>query len=92
MKAYTKRELNQNTAAVLSEVTETTDVVVSERGQPRWRVRLIQGHDTVLERLEREGRYRPPAPDPAPWPAHAEGSQYTSAEIEQIVDDMRGDH
>ncbi|MGL4744539.1 MAG: type II toxin-antitoxin system Phd/YefM family antitoxin, partial [Dermatophilaceae bacterium] len=42
MQTVTKRELNQHTAAVLDQVTETNDVVVTERGTPRWRVSAVR--------------------------------------------------
>ena len=61
MQTITKRELNQRTAAVLAQVTDTDDVVVTERGKPRWRVSMVRDRDTALARLEREGRYTPPA-------------------------------
>jgi len=91
MPRISKRELNQRTAAVLAQVTETDDVVVTERGKARWRVSLVTG-DTALARLEREGRYTPPAAEPAPWPRHPGGPAYTEAEADALIDDMRGDH
>ena len=66
MPTVTKRELNQRTAAVLDQVTDAGDVVVTERGKPRWRVSTARNDDTALTRLEREGRYRRPTPTPAP--------------------------
>lgn len=92
MQTVTKRELNQHTAAVLDQVTDAADVVVTERGKPRWRVTAVRDHDTVLARLEREGRYTPPASDPVPWPARPGGPAYTAAEAEALLDEMRGDH
>ena len=88
----TKRELNQRTAAVLAQVTDTDDVVVTERGKPRWRVSMVRDRDTALARLEREGRYTPPASEPAPWPRHPGGPTYTQAEADALIDRMRGDH
>ena len=88
----TKRELNQRTAAVLDQVTDTDDVVVTERGKPRWRVSMVRDRDTALARLEREGRYTPPASEPAPWPRHPGGTAYTEAEVGALLDEMRGDH
>lgn len=88
----TKRELNQRTAAVLDQVTDADDVVVTERGKPRWRVSTIRDPDTALARLEREGRYTPPASEPAPWPRSPGGRAYTAAEADALLDEMRGDH
>jgi antitoxin (DNA-binding transcriptional repressor) of toxin-antitoxin stability system len=92
MQTITKRELNQQTASVLAKVTETNDVVVTERGKPRWRVSAIRDSDTALVRLEREGRYTPPASKPAPWPRTPGGPKYTTDEVDALIDDMRGDH
>jgi len=92
MQMVTKRELNQRTAAVLDQVTDTDDVVVTERGKPRWRVSAVRDQDTALARLEREGRYTPPASEPAPWPRHPGGTAYTEAEVDALLDEMRGDH
>ena len=95
MRTVTKRELNQHTAAVLAQVTETEDLVVTERGQARWRVSRVTGadeHTSALARWEREGRYSPPASDPAPWPASPAGRAYTDAEVDALLDEVRGDH
>lgn len=92
MQTITKRELNQNTASVLDQVTDTDDIVVTERGKPRWRVSAVRDVDTALSRLEREGRYTPPVSDPAPWPSHPGGRRYTDREADALLDEMRGDH
>ena len=92
MQTITKRELNQRTAAVLDQVTDTDDVVVTERGKPRWRVSTVRDGDTALTRLEREGRYTPPVSEPAPWPSHPGGPTYTASEADAMLDEMRGDH
>lgn len=91
MRTITKRELNQQTAAVLAKVTEA-DVVVTERGKPRWRVSAVRDADTVLARLERAGRYTPPAAEPAPWSAAPNGPSYTTGEANALIDEMHGDH
>lgn len=92
MRRITKRELNQRTAAVLDLVTGTDDVVVTERGEPRWRVSTVREQDTPLVRLEREGRYTPPSSMPAPWPRHPGGPAYTSSQADALLGEMRGDH
>lgn len=88
----TKRELNQNTAAVLDRVTETADLVVTERGKPRWRVSAVRDGESALQRLEREGRYTPPASIPAPWPTGPGGPPYTDAQVDAVLEETRGDH
>lgn len=92
MQTVTKRELNQHTAAVLARVADAEDVVVTERGKPRWRVSVVRDQDTALARLEREGRYTPPASTPAPWPEHPDGRRYTDAQVDALLDEMRGEH
>lgn len=92
MQTITKRELNQHTAAMLDRVTDADDVVVTERGKPRWRVSTVREQDTALARLEREGRYVPPASVPAPWPGHPGGRAYIDDQVDALLDEMRGDH
>lgn len=92
MSNVTKRELNQHTAAVLQRVTAAHDVVITERGKPRWRVGLIHEHESTLSRLEREGRYTPPADAPAPWPERPGGPTYSTAQADALLAEMRGDH
>ena len=92
MHTITKRELNQHTAAVLDQVTEADDVVLTERGKPRWRVSIVRDQDSPLARLEREGRYSPPTETPAPWPGRPGGPAYTDARVDALLDEMRGDH
>lgn len=92
MQTASKRELNQHTAEVLGRVTDTDDVVVTERGKPRWRLSTVGDPTSALERLEREGRYTPPSPVPTPWPRHPGGPSYTEEEADALLDEMRGDH
>lgn len=92
MRTITKRELNQQTAAVLDRVTDTDDLVVTERGKPRWRVSAVRETDTALARLEREGRYSPPSSEPTPWPTAPSGPTYTTDEADALIDEMNGDH
>lgn len=92
MRTITKRELNQQTAAVLATVTDTDPVVVTERGKPRWRVSTVHEADTTLSRLQREGRYTPPVADPAPWAATPAGPSYTTDEADDLLAEMRGNH
>lgn len=92
MRIVSKRELNQRTADVLAQVSDTDDVVVTERGVPRWRVSIARPGDGTLPRLEREGRYGPPSVNPAPWPSRPGGPVYTDAEATALLDEMRGEH
>lgn len=91
MRTVSKRELNQNTASVLDQVTPDEDVVVTERGIPRWQVTTFDGPRAPLARLEQDGRYTPPSSAPAPWPDHPGGRAYNDDEVEELLDSMRGD-
>lgn len=91
MKSVSKRDLNQNTAAVLQQVVGSQEVVVTERGKPRWQISAVRDDDSVLSRLEREGRYTPAAAHPAPWPTEPDQA-YTSDQLDELLDQMRGDH
>ena len=92
VKSVTKRDLNQHTAATLALVTDDDDVVVTERGLPRWRVSALRHHDSALARLERHGTYSPPLSDPSPWPPADSGQEYKSAQVDDLLNDVRGDH
>lgn len=92
MPQVTKRELNQRTAAVLGQVTDSDDVVVTERGLPRWRVSAFRDQSSPLARMEREGRYSPPASDPTPWPSNPGGPAYTDAQVAALLDEISGEH
>ena len=92
MSTVSKRELNQQTAAVLAQVNATDDVIVTERGEPRWRVSLVRDDDTPLARLAREGRYSPPSNEPVAWPDRPGGPRYTEHEAAALLAELRGDH
>lgn len=91
MDTVTKRELNQQTATVLDRASDTGDVIVTERGKPRWRVSAYQPDDG-LARLQREGLYTPPADEPAAWPAGPRGPRYTDSDVDALLQEMRGEH
>ena len=91
MRTVTKRDLNQHTAQVLDQVKGLEDVVVTERGKPRWRVLSYRAAEGGLARLAQEGRYTPPSTTPAPWPDRAGGPRYTDDEVEALLDEMKGD-
>lgn len=92
MSTVSKRELNQNTAGVLQQASDSGEVIVTERGTPRWRLSVITPGESPLARMELEGSYTPPVPGPAPWPAHPGGPAYTDTEADALLDDMRGEH
>ncbi|MDR3107590.1 MAG: hypothetical protein LBU05_05275, partial [Bifidobacteriaceae bacterium] len=74
----TKRDLNHHTAAVLASVGGGHDVVVTERGTPKWRLSEYQPLGTVLDQWEREGKYTRPLSTPEPWPDQGAGGPYSS--------------
>lgn len=88
----TKRELNQHTASVLDRVTDGRDVVVTERGKPRWRVSLFRHEEAALARMERDGRFAAPVSTPAPWPEHPGGPAYTDDQVDALLDELHGEH
>lgn len=92
METVTKRDLNQRTSAVLDRVIETGEIIVTERGEPRWRVSAYRSQDAPLARAERQGRYTPPASIPALWPNRPGGPAYESGDVEALLDELKGDH
>lgn len=92
MNTVSKREAKQCTAEVLDRVTEGGDIVVAERGKPRWTVSVFREPTSPLLRVEGDGRCVPPASRPASWPSHPGGARYTDAEVDVLRGEMRGDH
>ena len=95
MTTVSKRELNQQTAAVLARVTDTENVVVTERGVPRWRLSSVTStpeHEGVLARLEQQGRSTPARSTPSPWPSRVGGPEYTTSEADALLAELRGEH
>lgn len=92
MGTVSKRELNQHTAAVLARATAAGEVLITERGTPRWRISEFRGDDMPLARLQREGRYTPPAVTPAAWPSVPAGPSYTDDDVDALLGELRGDH
>lgn len=92
METVTKRELNQHTATVLARVDGGVEIVVTERGLPRWRVSGYSAPSGGLDRLQREGRYMPPSAAPAAWPEHGAGSPMASDRVDALLDEARGEH
>lgn len=92
MSKVTKRDLNQRTSDVLAKATEAGEVIVTERGEPRWRVSSYRGQDDALARAERQGRYTAAASTPVPWPETVDGPHYGSEEVDALLEEMKGDH
>lgn len=94
MKTISKRELNHQTARVLSGVREGEPVVVTERGVPRWRIESIDAAADPVARLRAQGRITAAAKNPPPWPTwtEQEKARYTPAGIDALHTDMRGNH
>lgn len=92
MATVTKRDLNQRTSEVLARAAEVGEVIVTERGEPRWRVSSYSGHDDALARAERQGRYTAPAAERVPWPEVVGGPRYESEDVEALLEEMKGDH
>ncbi len=92
MTSVTKRDLNQRTAEVLAQAAVVGEVIVTERGEPRWRVSAYGGQDDPLARAERQGRYTPPASNRVPWPTEVGGPAYQSVDVDELLDQLKGEH
>ena len=92
MTTVTKRDLNQRTTEVLAQAAVVGEVIVTERGEPRWRVSSYRGQDDPLARAERQGRYSPPASKRVPWPTEVGGPRYRSEDVDELLDQMKGEH
>lgn len=91
MKTVTKRELNQQTAAVLAGVEAGETLLVTERGVPRWAIEQVGDTSDALARLMRGGRVRPAASVPAPWPVDTPDG-YTPEHVDRLFEESRGEH
>lgn len=92
MSTVTKRDLNQRTSAVLAQAAEIGEVIVTERGEPRWKVSSFRGEDDALARTERQGRYTAPATRRVSWPESVGGPRYESEDVDELLDEMKGNH
>lgn len=94
MKEISKRELNQQTARVLAGVREGEPVLVTERGVPHWRIEVATAETDPIARLRAQGRIIARKSHPPAWPENWErlGHGRTPAEVDALLDDMRGDH
>ncbi len=91
MKTVSKRELNQQTARVLAEVTTSESVVVTDRGVPKWRIDALETHPDPVERLRIEGRITAAKKNPRPWTSRRATRRYTPAEVDALLAETRGD-
>lgn len=91
MAIVTKRELNQRTSHVLAKAEELGEVIVTERGEPRWRVSSYEGQDDALARAERQGRYAAPGARQVPWPEKVGGPRYSSEGVDALIEEMKGE-
>lgn len=91
MRTVSKRELNQQTARVLAEVAAGQPVVVTDRGVPKWRIDTFDPQHDPVERLRAEGRITPAKEHPRAWTSAGDPRRYTAAEIDALLDEMRGD-
>ena len=92
MTTVTKRDLNQRTTEVLAQASVVGEVIVTERGEPRWRVSSYRGQDDPLAPAELQGRYTPPPSNREPWPTDAGGPRYRSGDVDELLDQMKGEH
>lgn len=93
MKQISKRELNQQTARVLAGVREDEPVLVTERGVPRWRIEAADASADPMARLRAQGRIIPRKKNLPAWPKDWErrGRSRTPADVDALLEDMRGD-
>ena len=94
MKQIIKREINQQTARVLAGVREGEPVLITEHGVARWRIEIATSPTDPIERLRAQGRITARKKHPPPWPSDwkKRGRGCTPAEVDALLDDMRGDH
>lgn len=91
MKTVSKRELNQQTARVLAEVTTGESVVVTDRGVPKWRIEALEAHPDPVERLRMQGRVTPAKRHPRAWTTDRAAQRHAPAEVDALLDEIRGD-
>jgi len=92
-----KRELNQQTAQVLARVTADSPVIITERGEPRWKLSELDAEDlhlTGLARLQALGIATRPKEShfTGSWPEYVTGPKRTSAEVDELLAELKGDH
>ena len=92
METITKRYLSRNTAAALDAAHRDGAVAVTERGRAQWTIVAgTMAADPLVDLVE--GGLAEPARSPIPWGNDAGNEHaYTGAEIDAIVEDLKGDH
>ena len=90
MARVSKRQLNQQTAAVLASVVRGESVTVTERGVDRWHIEVVDGEPDVFERLVTQGRVTLPPAEPAAWESQDDGVR-TPADVDALLEDVRGE-
>ncbi|MDR2372867.1 MAG: hypothetical protein LBD77_01935 [Bifidobacteriaceae bacterium] len=92
MLQFTKREINHRTSQVLDQIAAAgTSAVVTERGVPRWRIEPVTPEPaSPIERGIREGWIEPHSENAPPW-SPASPSERSHAEIDALVQEMKGD-
>jgi antitoxin (DNA-binding transcriptional repressor) of toxin-antitoxin stability system len=92
MLRFTKRDINHRTSQVLDQIAEAgTAAVVTERGVPKWRIEPIMPEPLPpIERGIREGWIEPRSANPPPW-SPERPSDRTPAEVDALVQQMKGD-
>jgi antitoxin (DNA-binding transcriptional repressor) of toxin-antitoxin stability system len=92
MRTVTKRDLSRRTADVLAIARHDGAVTVTERGRAKWTIVAGPVAADPLAAWVAQGLAEP-AEAPINWDDQAwQGQAYTSADIDQIVDDLKGDH
>ena len=93
METITKRQVGQTPALLWATAQRCAEhgqaVYVLEKGQPTYRVEYVGQASDPLAELQRQGIYTPPSATPRPAPVLA--AAYTTAQVEAIFDDVRGD-
>jgi antitoxin (DNA-binding transcriptional repressor) of toxin-antitoxin stability system len=89
---FTKRDINHRTSQVLDQIAAAgTTAVVTERGVPKWRIEpVLPPPLSPIEQGIRDGRIQPRSENPPPrTPKRPSGR--TPAEIDRLVQEMKGD-
>jgi antitoxin (DNA-binding transcriptional repressor) of toxin-antitoxin stability system len=90
MNTISKRELNQQTAHVLAQVSANQPLLITERGIARWRIEAIDAGRDAIARLRHAGRIVAAKQQPQPWPA--DKACYTPAQVDALFAELRGEH
>ena len=93
METMTKRQVGQTPALLWATAIrcaeEGQELYILEKGRPAYHVEYVGDGEDPLAEMERQGIYTPPSA--APRPAPVLEPAYTTAEVEAILDELRGD-